>query len=107
MNKDSYIYYSFPSIMGLSRTLKENYDIFISRFKKTIMVDDYRSSYAVYKLSSFMLENLDFARARKMAALSLRYTDDYSFLSLQMENYKKCTWMYFNGAKFLKQFIYK
>ncbi len=106
MNKNSYLYYSFPAITELSRTLKENYDIFISQFKKTITVNDYRSSYAVYKLSSFMLENLDFARARKMAALSLRNTDDYSFLSLQKENYKKCTWMYFNGAKFLKQFIY-
>ncbi len=107
MNKESYMYFSFPAITALSRTLKENYDIFISQFKKTIVVNDYRSSYASYKLSSFMLENLDFTRARKMAALSLGYTYDYSFLSLQMENYKKCTWMYFNGAKFLKQFIYK
>ncbi len=107
MNKNSYMYYSFPAITELSRTLKENYDIFISQFKKTIIVDDYRSSYAVNKLSSFMLENLDFARARKMAALSLRYSGDYSFILLQKEDYKKCTWMYFNGAKFLNEFIYK
>ncbi len=106
MNKNSYMYYSFPAITELSRTLKENYDIFISQFKKTIIVDDYRSSYAVYKLSLFMLENLDFARARKMAALSMRFTGDKSFIKLQTENYKKCTWMYFNGTKYLKEFIY-
>ena len=106
LNKDTYVYYSFPAITELSRNLKENYYIFISQFKRTIAVDDYRSSYAVYKLSQFMLENLDFKRARKMAAMSSRYSGDISFTKLQNENYKKCTWMYFHGDKFLKEFVY-
>ena len=107
INQNDYVYYSFPAVVELSKTLKENYDIFISKFKRTLIVNDYRSSYAVFKLSAYMLENLDFTRARKMAALSMRYTGDTSFEKLQKENYKKCTWMYFHGNKFLQKFLYK
>ncbi len=104
LNEERYLYNSFPALVDLSRSLNENYNIFISQFKKTLIVNDYQSGYGVYKLSSFMLENLDYIKARKMAALSLRFSGDISFTKLQNENYKKCSWMYFNAEKFLSEF---
>ncbi|MEO8399402.1 MAG: hypothetical protein ABI550_06255 [Ignavibacteriaceae bacterium] len=106
LNRISYNYNLFPVLVDLSRSLKENYKIFLDQFNKTLIVDDYKSSYAVYKLSLFMIENLDFVKARKMAALSLRYSLDKSFNKLGKENYKRCTWLFFNSQNYLVKFTY-
>ncbi|MEJ2617571.1 MAG: hypothetical protein P8Z35_21635, partial [Ignavibacteriaceae bacterium] len=76
-------------------------------FNKTIKIRDYASSYAVYRLSIYMLENLDFLTARKMAALSLRYNSDKNFNYILQGNFDLTDWFYYNGEKTLKQFHYK
>jgi hypothetical protein len=88
-------------MVELSKRLNEDYNLFVQKFDKTIHVDDYESSYAMYKLSVYMLENLDFSNARKMAALSLRYKADKNFNVVLKNNFDKVNWMYFNASKYL------
>jgi len=64
-----------------------------------MFINNFQSAYAVFKLSEFMAENLDFNRARKMAALSLRFKD-YKY-HLFEENYKKMNWFYHNSKRIL------
>src|SRR5690606_25641089 len=94
LNKSSYIYSSFPVMTDLSKVLDEDYSLFVKRFDKTMFINNFESAYAVFKLSEFMAEKMDYNRARKMAALSLRYKDYKSHLF--EENYKKLNWFYHN-----------
>ena len=97
-----YFYSSIPVMINLTKNLDEDYKLFIGKFDKTIHVDDYASSYAMYKLSVYMLENLDFVNARKMAALSLRYKTDKNFNVVLEDNFDKANWFYFNASKYLR-----
>ena len=107
INANKYDYNSIPVFINLARVLNEDYKLFIKNFNKTIKIKDYSSSYAVYKLSIYMLENLDFLTARKMAALSLRYNYDKNFNYILQSNFDLTDWFYYNGEKTLKQFQYK
>ena len=107
INAKKYDYNSIPVFINLARALNEDYKLFIKNFDKTIRIKDYSSSYAVYKLSIYMLENLDFPTARKMAALSLRYNYDKNFNYILQSNFDLTDWFYYNGEKTLKQFHYK
>ncbi len=97
LNKKSYIYSSFPVMVDLSKNLDEDYLSFIKQFDKTFFVNNFLSAFGLYRLSEYMAENLDFNRARKMAALSLRFKEDYSLAQLLKENYKKLNWLYQNS----------
>lgn len=101
MNENNYDYYTFPVLIDLSKSVGEKYSQFLRQFSKTIYVTDYASSYAMYKLSIYMIENLDFDRARKMAALSIRYSGEESINNILQENYKKSLWFFYNGKKLL------
>jgi hypothetical protein len=57
-----------PIMIDLSRKLDEDYRLFISQFNHKLGDETYESSFAFYKLSNYMLENLDFVNARKMAS---------------------------------------
>ena len=107
INAGKYYYNSIPVYLNLARALKEEYKLFIKNFDKTIHINDYSSSYAVYKLSIYMLENLDFVNARKMAALSLRYNSDKNFNYILQNNFDLTDWFFNNGENTLKQFHYK
>jgi hypothetical protein len=48
-----------------------------------------------------MAENSDLNRARKMAALSLRYTKDLNLNHLLEENNKKMNWLYQNSGNLM------
>ena len=93
INEKKYIYSSFPVMINLSSLLNEGYDLFIKDFDKPIEADDYLSSYAIYKLSVYMLDNLDYSNARKTAAMALRYVHDKNFNSILKDNYDKCEWI--------------
>ncbi len=54
-----------------------------------------------------MLEQLDFSNARKMAALSLRYSSDKNFNYVLQSNYNLTDWFYYNGDETLKQLQFK
>ena len=106
INADKYNYNSIPVLISLARSLHDEYKLFLKNFDKTIQVKDYSSSYAVYRLSIYMLENLDFPSARKMAALSLRYNSGMDFKSVIQSNYDLTDWFFYNGEATLKQFKY-
>ena len=107
INENNYNYNSVPVFIDLAKELNEQYDLFLKNFNKTIHVKDYSSSYAMYRLSVYMLENLDFPGARKISALSLRYNADENYNYILQNNYIKTDWFYYNGERILKQLIFK
>ncbi len=107
LNKDIYNYYSFPVMIDLAQSLGESYDLFLSLFNKTLTADNYQSSFALYRLSVYMASHLDFSRARKMAALSMRYDKDKNFNFILKENFDKTSWLYENGNELLSSIIFK
>ena len=107
INSAKYNFNSIPVMISLARSLNDEYKLFLKNFDKTIQVRDYSSSYSMYRLSIYMLENLDFQNARKMAALSLRYTSDKNFNYILQANFDLTDWFYNNGESTLKQFQYK
>ena len=107
LNEKKYDYNSIPVFIDLSRSLNEKYDLFLKYFSNTIKVKDYSESYALYRLSIYMLENLDFQNAKKMAALSLRYDSDKNFNYILQTNFDKTDWFFNNGEKVLKQLTFK
>jgi hypothetical protein len=101
LNSSSYFYYSIPVLVDLAESLGENYDMFLNHFDRTITVDNFRSSFAVYRLSVYLLSHLDFTRARKMAALALRYSDNKNWNFILKGNFDKTGWFYENGKDIL------
>ncbi len=93
-NSRKYDYYSIPVMIDLANFFDESYDLFISIFQNKLEVTDFASSYAMYKLSNYMLEHLDFYNARKMAALAMRFKGDKNYESRLQENYYKTNWFY-------------
>lgn len=102
LNKDSLDYNTIPSILNLSRSIKTNYKQVIKNFNKTFIIDNLESSYAVYKLSDFMLANGDYANARKYSALALRYKEQNPFYFAMKQNYNKANWFFNNANNFIK-----
>jgi hypothetical protein len=53
-----------------------------------------------------MIENLDFEKARRMAALTLRFKDDKTWEDrfIFQSNYKKAEWFFSNAQNLLNQF---
>ena len=89
LNSKNYNYNTFPYLSSLARSSKIEYENFLKNFTKMLEVNDYKSSYGIYKLSSYFCEKMDFERARKMAALSVRFSDDKSFNSILQSNFDK------------------
>lgn len=107
LNKINYNYYSFPVLIDLAQSLGESYDLFLSLFNKTLMADNYQSSFAIYRLSVYMTSHFDFKRARKMAALSMRYDKDKNLNFILKDNFDKISWFYVNGKKLLSSINFK
>lgn len=101
LNKEAYNYYSFPVMVDLARSLDEGYDLFLKIFDKNLIIDSYQSSFAMYRLSEYMTAHLDFIRARKIAALSMRFDKDKNLNFILRENFEKVNWLYANGNKLL------
>lgn len=97
LNLKNYNYASIPLMIDLSETLGENYQLFLSNFVNNLNVKDEISSYALYKLSNYMLQNLDYVRARKMAVIALRFRGNPDLLKL-VENYSKKTEWFLKNA---------
>lgn len=104
LNEPVYNYNSFPYLSYLAGSVKLNYCEFLTNFSKPLAVNDYEACFGLYKLSLFMCEKMDFDRARKMAALSLRFNGDISFNSVLHSNFEKLDWFYKNKDK-LTNFI--
>jgi len=101
INVKAYNYSSIPLMIDLSESLNEDYELFLSNFKNNFEVKDEISSYAIYKLSQYMLQNQDYPTARKMAGIALRYKGDPNLLILDEENLKKIEWLLRNAEQIL------
>nr|MCU0407210.1 hypothetical protein [Ignavibacteriaceae bacterium] len=73
LNSKAYNYSSIPLMIDLSNSLEEDYRTFLQYFENDLEVKDEMSSYAVYKISEYMLNNLDYVNARKMAGLATEW----------------------------------
>ncbi len=107
LNIKEYVYSAFPVMTDLSEALDENYGLFLKNFAKPLDSSDYLSSLAAYRLSQYMINNMDLSGARRMAAISLRHHEDKNFTKILNDNYEKCEWILKNrenvlsGSKFL------
>lgn len=106
LNPNGDNYKTFPYLVSLAKSSGVKYDDFLSNFTQVLRVGDYESCYAIYKLSLYMCEKMDFERARKMAALSLRYWGDVNFNPILNSNFEKMNWLYKNHEKILSSLIY-
>jgi hypothetical protein len=103
LNSKEYQYSSLPLMIDLSSSLEEEYRDFLLNFENHLEVKDELSSYAVYKLSEYMLKNFDYANARKMAGFALRYKGETNLLSLAEEHYKKTEWLFKNAKRIIDE----
>lgn len=106
VNNENYFYPAWAVIIELSEKLNESPDRFINEFSKTIFVDSYESSFAVFKLSQYLVRKGEFAKARRMAALALRYKDDRNFSLVLKENFRMISWLSSNSQIYLNNFIF-
>jgi hypothetical protein len=107
LNAQSYVYSSLPALIDLSIITHKSYGDFMTEFQSELNVKDYESSYAVYCLSKYMADNLDFDKAREMAVLSMAFKSDDNFNEVLNSNLQKCEWFYYNSARILKNTIIK
>lgn len=103
LNSKSYFYSSVPIMIELSKSLEEDYNLFLNNFEKDFQVKDETSSYALLKLSEYMLQNLDFMRARKIAGFSIRYKKNINLLKVTELNFNKADWFLRNSETFLER----
>jgi len=106
LNKNAYNYNSIPVLIDLSKQIGIEYKTFLKNFDKVFIIDSIESSYALFKLSRYMLENGDFVGARKMAALSIRFKNGNPFLTAFKYNFDKATWFSLNAEKVSSTFQY-
>lgn len=100
LNKENYVYTSIPAFLILARNLKISYEQVLSFFNKTFIQFDEYSFLAFLRLSDYMVDNYDFLRARKIAALAKRANKDELFKSYLNDNYKMLDWFYIKSIKF-------
>ena len=103
VNSKSYNYSSIPLMIDLSTSLDEYYQAFLQNFENDLEVKDELSSYALYKISEYMLKNFDYVNARKMAGLALRYKGNANLLKLTEEHYKKTEWFFRNAKRIIDE----
>jgi hypothetical protein len=96
-----YDYTVLPVLIDLSNRFEGEYNLFMTIFGKNFDADDFSKSYALYKLSNYMLAHMDIERARKIAALAMRVKIDQNFDTMLKLNYEKINWFYLNSKKVL------
>jgi tetratricopeptide (TPR) repeat protein len=101
-NSDAYDYASLPVIIDLAGSLDIPYNELLKVFDKNINVNDIYSSYGTYYISEYMMENLDYKRARKLSALALRFNSGDGMNLFLRAHFLKSEWMYYNSDAILK-----
>jgi len=92
LNETKYNYSSIPPFIDLAKYFNISYAIINQVFSRPFAASNIESSYALYKISDFMFEHLDFQNAQKTAALALKYNDDPDFNIFLNENINKINW---------------
>ena len=103
LNLTGYRFYTFPALLELSELLDENYSIFLQQFDINLIGNNEYSSYGLLKLSEYMMKNLDFDRARRIASLAVRFRSNAEQHHLLDANFKKASWLYENGSRILAE----
>jgi len=103
LNSKSYVYPAIPLMIDLSKLLEEDYKSFLNNFKENFEVEDDLNSYAVYKISMYMLRNFDYLNARKLAGLALRYKGNPNLSELISDHFKKTEWFVNNADRILRE----
>jgi hypothetical protein len=96
-----YDYSAIPVLIDLADRFEADYKLFMTTFVKNFDADDYSESYAMYKMSNYMLAHADFESARKIASLALRVKNDENFDAILKSNYYKINWFYNNYKSIL------
>lgn len=104
MNEKDYNYYSFPIMINLSKKLGEKYEDFLKIFNKSFLIEKPFGSYALFKLSEYMFENLDLSNSRKTAALSLRFASEDYEKQLLSNYFEEVNWVINNSQSLLRDF---
>ncbi len=99
-------FYSVPVAITIAKSLDEEYGLFLKQYYRVFTVKNYAGSYAMYKLSQYMVENFDFKRALKIAKLSLLYQAGPDFSIILKNNYNAINWLNKNSHYILKKFIF-
>ena len=103
LNSKKYVYSTIPLMIDLSEILKEDYQLFLDNFKDNFEVKDEISSYAVYKIALYTLNNFDYTNSRKLASLALRYKGNPNLSELVYEHLKKSEWFVKNAEKVISK----
>jgi len=101
MNEQNYNYHSFPILINLSKRLGEDYNDFLKIFDKSFLVENTFRSYALFKLSEYMFENLDFINARKTAALAFRFASEDYEKQILSNYFEEVNWVINNSRSLL------
>lgn len=107
LNEQSYYYDSIDLLLQLAKVNKIEYNVLQKIFDKTFNINNIESSYAVFKLSQYLLEIGIYNNSRKMAALSLRYKTGNPFYFTFKQNYDKVNWFYSNADIKIAKFKYQ
>lgn len=102
LNDKGYNYSSIPILITLTKKIEVDYEKFLSVFNNPFIHFDEYSFYAFLKLSQFMVDNYDFSKARKMAALSKRLNSNDFANEYLDSNFKMIEWFYSNSNNFIK-----
>ena len=107
-NLKSYDYASFPVMIDLAVSLHKPYKEVLLLFEKNMVVNDIYSSYGIYYLSKYMMENLDYVGGRTLASLEVKYNDVSKIQLFIRSHLLRIDWVYFNYRKIMNnaEFIY-
>ncbi len=107
LDSTGFNYYALPAAINLWEMLHGEYSIFVKNYYSDFKVNDYAGSYAMFKLSQYMVEKLDFKRAQKIAALAINYSGDKNFDEILANNYEIIEWLNSNASRVLSEFRFR
>jgi hypothetical protein len=100
-NLITYDYSSFPVFLDLAVSLHKPYNDVIAVLNRDVIVGDIYSCYGAYYLSRYMMENLDYAGARKLAALALSFNNEDGIRIFLRSHLLRTEWIYYNYTKIM------
>ena len=99
LNEEHYVYSSFPVLVNIAENLNLDYKVFLDFFNKSFTNFDEYSSFGFLKLSEYIVNNMDFERARKISSLAKRTCNDNVLKKYIDYYYKKIDWFFINSKK--------
>ncbi len=92
-------YFSIPSLINLSDNDNSGLDNLITELKRSIVVQNFSSSYAALEISKYALKNLDFETAQYFAVRSLDFRKGDNRDHMFIENLRMVNWFKNNHSE--------